>query len=213
MKKVIKWTIGILFGALITFAAWKIFTHPTYFLGETTKVNAKVVEVFPSREVKTYRRRVKYVYEANDKYYYDFFSLGTKDKKQAIGNTIQISYSKKYPQYNMVENLLNDFRNSNEVRYYSVKDTGYIDIRLINGIFKYKEYADQGKLIADMIGEYKIENDSVHFTSYIFEEDTLKTDKLKLLVFDSKSTNDLKDTDTDRVYKWVQPEKKKRRLY
>ena len=38
-------------------------------------------------------------------YYYDFFNLGTQDKKQEIGNTIQISYSKKYPRYNMVEKL------------------------------------------------------------------------------------------------------------
>lgn len=213
MSKGIKWVLGILFGSLIVFAAWKIFSNPTFILGETARVDAKVIDVFPSREVKTYRRRVKYMYAAENKYYYDFFNLGTQDKKQEIGNTIQISYSKKYPRYNIVEKLLSDYRSSREVQYYSIKETGYIDIRLINGIYKYKEYADQGKMVNNFVGEYAIENDSVHFTPYIFGPDTLSTDNLKLLVFDSKNSNQLNDTNSDRIFTRIKTKNKKRQLF
>lgn len=212
MNKGIKWAIGILFGSLIVFAAWKIFTNPTFFFGETTRVDAKIIDVFPSREVNTYRRRVKFVYAAENKYFYDFYNLGTQDKKQAIGNTIQIIYSKKYPQYNKVENLLNDYRSSREIQYYSVKETGYIDIRLINGVFKYKEYADQGKMIDDFVGEYEVGNDTVHFTPYFFGTDTQKTNKLKSLVFDSKNIDQLNDANSDKIFTRI-TKSKKRKLF
>lgn len=208
MKKGIKWAIGILFGLLLAFAAWKIFTNHTFFLGETARVNGKIIEVFPSKEVNTHRRRVKFVYAVENKYYHDFYNLGTQDKKQAIGNSIQISYSKKYPRFNTVEKLLNDYRNSNEVRFYSNKETGYIDLRLINGIYKYKEFADQGKLVHKIIGEYHIEHDTLHFTPYLFGEDTLINDNLNKLFFDSKIIDQLNDTDNNRVYKRIKAKSK-----
>ncbi|NQU51964.1 MAG: hypothetical protein HQ522_05450 [Bacteroidetes bacterium] len=172
-------------------------------MGETTRVYGKIIEVFPSREVKTFRRRVKYVYAANDKFYFDFINLGTQDKKQAIGNTVQISYSKKNPQNNKVDKFLSDYKNSNAEKYYSIKETGYIEVRLINGIFKYKEYAEKGKIVDNFVGEYLIENDTFHFKQYNFRTDTILINKLELLVVDSKNINQLIETDTNMIFKKI----------
>jgi len=200
MKNGITWAIGILFGSLFAYACWNMMMNPTFLLGETTSVYGKIIDVFPSREVNTYRRRVKYVYAADDKFYYDFLTLGTQDKKQVIGNKIRISYSKKNPQNNKVEKLLSDYNNSTGEKYYSITETGYIEMRLVNGIFKYKEYADEGEIVRNFVGEYLVENDSLHFTPYNFGTDTLMTNKLELLVFNSKNINQLIEADTDRIF-------------
>ena len=75
--------------------------------------------------------------------------------------------------------------------------------RLINGIYKYKDYAARGKLVHNIVGEYEIEYDTLRFTPYLFEKDTLMYDNLGKLVFDSQTINQLNDTDNNRIYKRI----------
>ena len=203
MRRGFTWTFGILFGLILVYAGWNFVITPNFLMGSTNVVSGKIIEVFPSREVKSYSRRIKYVYSVNGKDYVDFQKLGTNDKKQAIGNDLRIIYSVKKPKRNKIERLLNNYRNSEGVKYYSSKNKGYIEMRLINGIFKYKEYVDGGKVVNNFIGEYFIDNDSVRFKHYQFKANSKVSNQPKLFVVDSNKRNQLIEFETKSVFKKV----------
>lgn len=201
IRRVGLWTLGILLGSVLAYTGWNGLVTPGFLMGETKVVPGKIIEVFPSREVKTYSRRIKYVYAVDGEYYVDFKKLGTKDKKQAIGNDLRIVYSTKRPQWNKIEKHLKHYRNSNGVKYYSNSEKGYIKMYLINGIFKYEEYVDGGEIVNNYIGEYVVVNDSVQFKNYHFEEIGMDNYKPKQFVFNN--ANHLVEFDTNRVFKKI----------
>jgi len=208
MRKGIIWTLGILLGSILVYIAWNGFMTPNFLMGETKVVSGKIIDVFPSKEVKSYTRRIKYVYVVEGKHYSDFQKLGTKDKKQEIGNDLQIVYSIKNPKRNRIVKHLNNYNHSKGLKFYSNIDNGYIQMDLINGIFKYKEYIDGGKVAHNFVGEYEVVDDSLKFNHYLFDTKGTIADKPVLFVLDSKNTNQLIESETKGVF--IKTDKKRR---
>jgi len=173
-----------------------------FLMGDTNVVSGKVIEIFPSKEVQTFQRKIKYVYSVNGNFYSDFENLGTHDEKQAIGNKVTVIYSVNNPERNKVNKLFTDHI-SQRARYYSSKKDGYIELELINGIFNYREFKDGGKMVNDFVGEYKLSNDSLKFKHYLLKQNKLENYRPTLFVFDRKNRNQIIDPKTKQVYKRV----------
>lgn len=195
------WTLGVLFGSIMAYTGWTGFKTQTFLMGKTSEISGKVIEVFPNKEVQSYSRRIKYVYSVDNNFYIDFKKLGTEDAKQEIGNDLKLIYSIKKPKRNRVKSLSSKYDNSVGKKYYSTKENGFIELRLINGIFKYKEFAIGGKIIHDFVGEYKIINDSIKFENYVFETDNEHKNRPKLFVFSPENHRQLVDVNTKRIFK------------
>ena len=163
------WGLGVLLGSILAYTGWAGFKTQTFLMGKTGEISGKVIEIFPNEQ--SYSRRIKYIYSVDDNYYVDFKKLGTKDARQEIGNDLKLIYSIKKPEINRVKSLSSTYDNSVGEKYYSTIGKDYIELQLINGIFKYKEVAEGGNIIHDFVGEYKIINDSIKFENYIFETD------------------------------------------
>jgi len=194
-------TLGVLFGSVLAYTGWTGFVTQTFLMGKTNEISGKVIEVFPNEEVQNYNRRIKYVYSVGDNSYIDFKKLGTEDAKQVIGNDLRIIYSIKKPGKNKVKRLSSNYDNSFGEKYYSTKENGFVELRLINGIFKYKEFAEGGKIIHDFIGEYKIIKDSIKFKNYILETDNEYKNRPELFVFSPDNYRKLVDLNTKRTFK------------
>ena len=194
---------GVLFGSILAYIGWNGFETPTLLMGKTSEISGKVIEIFPNREVQSHSRRIKYVYLVDDSFYVDFKKLGTKDARQEIGNDLKLIYSIKKPEKNKIKRLYSKYDNSDGERYYSTKENGFIELQRINGIFKYKEFAEKGKIINDFVGEYKIINDSIKFKNYVFETDDKYKNRPELFVFLSDNESQLVDLNTKRTLKRV----------
>ncbi|WP_340113049.1 hypothetical protein [Maribellus mangrovi] len=195
------WTLGVLFGSVLAFTGWTGFGTQTFLMGRTGEISGKVIEIFPNEQVQSYSRRIKYVYSIDNNYFVDFKKLGTEDPRQEIGNELKLIYLIKKPEKNRVKSHFSKYDNSVGKIYYSTKENGYIELRLINGIFKYKEFAEGGKIIFDFFGEYKIINDSIKFENYIFETDNEYKNRPDLFVFSPDNDRQLVDLKTKRIFK------------
>ncbi len=197
------WILGVLFGSILVYTGWTGFGTQTFLMGNTSEISGKVIEVFPNKEVQSYSRRIKYIYSVNDNFYVDFKKLGTEDAKQEIGNDLKLIYSIRKPKKNKVKSLSSKYDNSVGKKYYSTKENGFIELRLINGIFKYKEFAVGGKMIYDFVGEYKIINDSIKFENYIFETDNKNKTRPELFVFSPDNDCQLVDLSTKKIFRRI----------
>ena len=184
----------------IIFLGWIGFENEMISSRKTALVSGKVIDVFPSKEVKNYNRKIKYVYSVDNKEYIDFKKLGTKDEKQNIGNELKIKYFIKNPKRNKVELLLNNYKNPNTKKYYSNTEKGYIEMYLINGIFKYKEYVDKGKVINDYVGDYSVLKDTIHFNHYQFEGDSTKQTQPLAFIENPDKWNQLIETNSKQIF-------------
>ncbi|MCG6190319.1 hypothetical protein [Maribellus maritimus] len=193
--------MGVLFGSILAYTGWTGVGTQTFLMGKTSEISGKVIEVFPNKEVQNFSRKIKYVYSVDDNFYVDFKKLGTEDAKQEIGNDLKLIYSIKKPERNRVQRLSSNYDNSVGKKYYSTKENGYIELRLINGIFKYKEAAVGGKIIHDFVGEYKIINDSIKFENYIFETDNEHKNRPELFVLSPGNHRQLVDVSTKKIFK------------
>ncbi|WP_297097785.1 hypothetical protein [uncultured Draconibacterium sp.] len=194
------WVLGVLLGSILAYTGWTGFKTQTFLMGKTGEISGKVIEIFPNEQVQSYSRKIKYVYSVGDSYYVDFKKLGTKDAKQEIGNDLKLIYSIRKPEKNKVKSLSSTYDNSFGKKYYTTYENGFVELRLINGIFKYQESAKGGELIHDLIGEYKIINDSIKFENYVFETEHECQNRPELFVY-SPNHRQLVDVDTKRIYK------------
>lgn len=203
MRKGIAWAFGILFGSALAFAVWSGFNDPDFLMGETTVTTGKIIDVFPSSDVKTFNRRVKYVYAANDKYYYDYKRLGTEDRKQVIGNGIRLIYSIKNPENNRVVKFEDENRNFAIRKFYSKTEKGYWEIKFINGIFKCREFGEKGKLAHSFVGDYSFNQDSIKFNHYHLNPDSLFVSKPKLFIIDPNNVSQFIEVNTQATFREV----------
>jgi len=202
MRKVIAWTLGILVRIDMVYVGCSSIMTQDFLMGETKVATGKVIKVFPSKEVQTMNRKIKYVYSVGDKFYADFKKLGTQDDKQAIGNELKVLYSVNNPEWNRVERLIPNSQRYRSTKFYSSKKEGYIDLELNNGIFIYKEFADGGKIVNDFIGEYKITNDTLKFRHYLLGNNNPENYRPTQFVFDKKyGTRIIIETKTKRIFK------------
>ncbi|WP_163323018.1 hypothetical protein [Draconibacterium mangrovi] len=192
--------LGVLLGSILAYTGWTGFKTQTFLMGKTGEISGKVIEIFPNEQVQSYSRKIKYVYAVDDTYYVDFKKLGTKDARQEIGNNLKLIYLIRKPGKNRVKSLSSTYDNSFGKKYYTTYENGFVELRLINGIFKYQESANGGEVIHDLIGEYIIINDSIKFENYVFETDKECQNRPKLFVF-SPNHRQLVDVNTKRIFK------------
>lgn len=193
--------LGVLLGSILAYTGWTGFKTQTFLMGKTGETSGKVIEIFPNDQVQSYSRKIKYVYAVDNNYYVDFKKLGTQDARQEIGNDLKLIYSIRKPGKNKVKSLSSTYDNSIGKKYYATSEDGFMELRLINGIFKYKESAVGGKIIHDFIGEYKIINDSIKFENYIFETDNEHKNRPELFVFSPDNHRQLVDVSTKKYFK------------
>lgn len=197
---IILWGLGVLLGSILAYTGWTGFKTQTFLMGKTGEISGKVIEIFPNEQVQSYSRRIKYIYSVDDNYYVDFKKLGTEDARQEIGNDLKLIYSIKKPEINRVKSLSSTYDNSVGKKYYSTIGKDYIELRLINGIFKYKEVAEGGNIIHDFVGEYKITNDTIKFENYVFETDKENKNRPELFVFSPDNHRQLVDLSTKKTF-------------
>lgn len=203
MKKGNFWALGVLFGSIFAYTGWNGFETPEILMGKTNVTSGRIIEIFPNSEIQNPRRRIKYAYPVDKKFYVGFKKLGTKDDRQAIGNDVQVIYSVKNPERHKVEILPTKYSDSKGIRYYSNKKDGFIELLFINGIFRLKEYASKGKLIGDFVGEFYVKSDTIKFLNYAFEKSSSSSNEPEIFVFDSDNDTQLLDIKTKRVFKVV----------
>ena len=193
------WGLGVLLGSILAYTGWAGFKTQTFLMGKTGEISGKVIEIFPNEQ--SYSRRIKYIYSVDDNYYVDFKKLGTKDARQEIGNDLKLIYSIKKPEINRVKSLSSTYDNSVGEKYYSTIGKDYIELQLINGIFKYKEVAEGGNIIHDFVGEYKITNDTIKFENYVFETENENKNRPVLFLFSPDNHRQLVDLRTKKTFK------------
>lgn len=196
------WALSVLFGSILAFLVWGGFEMPV-IARESKKVNGRIIAVFPSNEVRTYKRGVKYAYTVDGKSYIDFKKPGTKTEKQFIGNQVLVSYAVNNPESNRVVKFFNDHKRFREIKFYSNLEYGFIELRLINGVFKYKKYANGGKLINSFVGDYTISGDSLKLNHYYFEKDSITIARPELFVEDKNVFDQINEVGTNRAFKRV----------
>ncbi|WP_372647635.1 hypothetical protein [Draconibacterium sp.] len=192
--------LGVIMGSILAYTGWTGFKTQTFLMGKTGEISGKVIEVFPNEQVQSYSRKIKYVYSVGDSYYVDFKKLGTKDDKMEIGNELKLIYSIRKPGKNKVKSLSSTYNNSFGEKYYTTYENGFVELRLINGIFKYQESAKGGEVIHDFIGEYKIINDSIKFENYVFDAKNECQNRPELFLF-SPNRRQFVDVNTKRIFK------------
>ena len=197
------WALGVLLGSILAYTGWTGFETRTFFMGKTGEISGKVIDVFPNDEVQSYSRKIKYIYAVGDNFYVDFKKLGTKDAKQEIGNDLKLTYSLKNPERHKVKTLASNYDNSFGKKYYATGNDGYMELHLINGVFKYKEFAQGGKMIHDFVGEYTIINDSIKFKNYVFGRDSTYKNRPEVFVVSPDNDRELVDLTTKRTFKRI----------
>ena len=168
MKNSGAWIFGLIFLAVFVYIGWNGFELPKVILGETNITTGKIVNTYHTWGVRgrgSYQR-VKFVYSVNDSVYFNFKTIGKKYGKQNIGNRVKIKYSLKNPDKSKVEAFFNDYQNSNEEKFHTNENIGLSEISLINGLYTFIKYGEQGKIIFENRGEYKIQNDSLILQSF-----------------------------------------------
>lgn len=168
MKNSGAWIFGLIFLAVFVYIGWNGFELPKVILGETNITTGKIVNTYHTWGVRgggSYQR-VKFVYSVNDSVYFNFKTIGKKYGKQNIGNRVKIKYSVKNPDKSKVEAFYNDYQNSKEEKFHTNENIGLSEISLINGLYTFIKYGEQGKIIFENRGEYKIQNDSLILQSF-----------------------------------------------
>ncbi len=168
MKNSGAWIFGLIFLAVFVYIGWNGFELPKVILGETNITTGKIVNTYHKWGVRgggSYQR-VKFVYSVNDSVYFNFKTVGKKYGKQNIGNRVKIKYSLKNPDKSKVDAFYNDYQNSNEKKFHTNENIGLSEISLINGLYTFIKYGEQGKIIFENSGEYKIQNDSLIMESF-----------------------------------------------
>lgn len=162
------WIFGLIFLAAFVYMGWNGFELPKVILGETNITTGKITNTYHKWGVRgegSYQR-VKLVYAVNDSVYFKFKTVGKKYGKQNIGNRVKIKYSLKNPDNSKVEAFYSDYQNSNEEKFHTNENIGLSEMSLINGLYTFISYGEQGKIIFENCGEYKIQNDSLILQSF-----------------------------------------------
>ncbi|MEJ2104886.1 MAG: hypothetical protein P8X47_09960 [Ignavibacteriaceae bacterium] len=168
MKKSNPWISGLIFISVFAFLAWNIFELPTIFWGKTKMTTGKIIDTNIGYAVRGHRyiQNVKYAFSVNDKVYYDFSKVDKRFGKQQIGNRVLIEYSERNPEKKKVKGFYKDFKNSDGEKFHSSQKVGYSEIALTNGVFTFKKFGEQGKIVHEFRGEYKFEKDSLIVNSF-----------------------------------------------
>lgn len=154
--------------AAFVYVGWNGFEFPKVILGKTDITTGKILDTYHKWGVRgggSYQR-LKFVYSVNDSVYFSFTTVGKKYGRQNIGNRVKIKYSLQNPEKSKVEAFYNDYQNSNEEKFHTNENIGFSEISLINGLYKFVKYGEQGKVIFEKRGEYKIQNDSLMLVSF-----------------------------------------------
>ncbi len=195
---------------IFIYLSWNNFELPTIFIGETTEVKGKVVDIkirYGAR--RGYIQNVEYVYKVKDKYFLDKIKVGNNFGWQNVGNRVLIEYKESNPQKNKVVGFYDDFstKASDEIIYISGNNSGYYQIRLLNRLLYYTEFANKGIIKEELVGEYKTNNDTLFFEPYSFIEKKVAI-KIKYLVLeDSIGNKQLVDILKRNIYKQISTKK------
>lgn len=109
-----------------------------------------------------------------------------------IGSTFTIEYSSDNPNSNEVISYNNEFVNSKEEAFLHLKEEGYLQITLINGLYFFKEYGKEGILTSEEMGTYQERSDTLHLKT--FTENHSR-------IFARINDDELVDVNTSQQYK------------
>lgn len=115
---------------------------------------------------------VTFVYSLKGKDYLKKQKIGVRFPKQAIGNRVKVEYDKNHPEECEVIGFYSDYELSRQaVAFYASKKYGYHSIELINDLYFYTNYADSGKVINTIIGEYITTKDTLIVQPFNYDVD------------------------------------------
>jgi len=208
MRNSYAWTFGILFLAGFIILALNNFELPFILLGKKDRVNGKVIKIDLLPTKGGYLQIVKYAYYVNNNWYFDSKKIGKRFGYQHIGNRLLIDYSIKQPWKNNIKGVYHGFGSSFKTTYINGNKTGYTEIEFNNSIMYKREYALQGKLTKELIGDFVIINDTLIFKPFgILKDKSLEiqsifNSKELYLKFnnDSLKSEELIDLKNDKKY-------------
>lgn len=157
MNKSNPWAFGIIFIIISIFILTNETNWSLYFTRNKKETKAYVykTKVGYGTAGKGYKQFVHYTYEVDGKMYKDWKKIGNKYVWQHIGNTLTVKYAVDNPKNNQVIQFYNEYSQSKEAAYLSLKKQGYYQIELINGLYFFKDYGKEGKLLREETGTYE----------------------------------------------------------
>lgn len=172
MRQSNPWVFGLVFLCIVVYLAFNNFELPSFMMGKTNETFGKIVDIKIGYGVRGYGyvQYVDYVYEVNGRYYLDKKTVGQNYGWQNIGNQVKIEYSVRNPDRNKVVCFYRNYTDKNEVKYYSPKKIGFYRIDLVNDIFHLTEFADSGKILKKVIGQFVNRNDTIIVTPYNLDD-------------------------------------------
>lgn len=196
------WAFGIIFLAIFAYFAYNNYELPTLFIRETKIISGKIIDIKIGNgpRGRSYVQNVKYAYCIDSIYYFDFKTVNNKYGKQFIGNHIKLEYSVKNPQKNKILGFEKRFIATDKECFYAAKKVGYYQIDLINDMFYYMEFANYGKILDEVVGNYRFLNDTTfEVTPYIYDNNEMNL--TYLIKKDSIGKNQLIEYKTGRLFK------------
>jgi len=193
MKKFNPWAFGMLFLLCFVYFSISETDWSFLFLREKVKTKAYIVDTKVGYGMRGYgyMQYVYYIYVAKNKVYIENVKIGKNYEWQHIGNTIEIEYSKSYPEKNKIIKFNNDHNNSKYEVFNLFHNKSYEKIFLIKNIFLYREYNFKNHLIKEVKEFYEIIEDTIIVSQF------LEKKNYKFL----KRDNKLKDMESLKVFK------------
>lgn len=160
MRNLNPWAFGMVF---IIVGFWMVFSDRNFelLLYKEKETTAYIIEARP--QINTDEgiiQIVRYTYIADGKKYTNLKRLRNKDREY-IGNTLHIKYAIKNPMITEIITFNHEFNSETNRAFLSEKENGYRSIKLINGLYYSKDYADYGKLLHEDSGTYSVIADTI----------------------------------------------------
>lgn len=194
---------------LVSLISIGIITLTTTLVVSNTKtpeiIIGKIIDV-KSLGVSKVRGRIDeitYVYSLNEKDYLKKQKIGVRFPRQAIGNRVKIECDKNNPEKCEAVGFYPDFElNRQAVGFYSSKKYGYHSIELLNNLYFYTNYADSGKVINKIIGEYSTNKDTLIVHPFNYDIDN-KYRTVKYVLVETPKRNrrfGIRNISNNRIY-------------
>lgn len=163
----------------------------SWFESYDKKTTASIVDDYVCYGIRGrgYYQCIVYAYVADGKLYKAVEKI---EGRQQIGNTLEIQYAVDNPNSTEILSYNYEYSESKEEAFIHLKEKGYLQITLINGVYFFKDFGEGGKLILEEMGKYEERSDTLYVKTFL--EDTSRT-------FVRMKNGELLDVSTNELYK------------